>query len=217
MKIKIILTDDHKIVREGLRMLLEKHPGFQVVGEADDGEVLIPIVRQLQPDVILMDVSMPNVNGFEATQQLVNEFPKIKIIGLSMHFEKRFIAKMISAGAHGYLRKACASEQIIQAIQTVSNGKYIISDGDTSLIFDDKREYLNDTQVSNGTALTPREREILQLLAEGKLTKEIATHLDLSIKTVEKHRENLMNKLNIKNIAKLIKYAINEGIISLEE
>jgi len=198
-------------------MLLEKHPAFQVIGEADNGEALIPIVRQLQPDVILMDVSMPSMNGFEATQQLINEFPKIKIIGLSMHFEKRFIAKMISAGAHGYLRKACASEQIIQAIQTVSNGKYFISDGDSNLIFDTRQQYLNDTQISDGAMLTPREREILKLLAEGKLTKEIATHLDLSIKTVEKHRENLMNKLNIKNIAKLIKYAINEGIISLEE
>jgi DNA-binding NarL/FixJ family response regulator len=217
MKIKIILADDHKIVREGLRILLEKHPDIEIIGEADDGEALLPIVRKLQPDIILMDISMPNLNGIEATKQITREFPKYKIIGLSMHFEKRFIAKMLMAGAHGYLRKACASEQIIQAIQTVSNGKYFISDGDSSSIFNNKQQYLDDAHSSEGAVLTPREKEILKLLAEGKLTKEIAIDLDLSIKTIEKHRENLMNKLNIRSIAKLITYAITEGIIPLEE
>jgi two-component system, NarL family, response regulator NreC len=217
MSIKIILTDDHKIVREGLRTLLEKHPEFEVVGEADNGRTAIALAQQLQPDVMIIDVTMPDLNGIDATELLMEKNPALKIIGLSMHFEKRFIARMLAAGASGYLRKACASEDIILAIHTILKGKYFISDGNSNMTFDHKEQYLEQTLIPDTTMLTGRERELLQLIAEGKLTKDIANILCISIKTVEKHRENLMKKLRARSLAELLRIAIREGIVSFDE
>jgi two-component system, NarL family, response regulator NreC len=217
MSIKILLADDHKIVREGLRMLLSKQSDFEILGEANTGRSAVTLALQLIPDVIIMDITMPDLNGIDATEQLMKKLPALKIIGLSMHFDKRFITKMLKAGASGYLRKACASDDIILAIQTVLAGKFFIGDGSSNMTINDKQQYLENTIQSNTEALTTRERELLQLIAEGKLTKEISEILRISIKTVEKHREHLMKKLNMRNLTELIRYAIKEGIIALDE
>jgi len=217
MKIKIILADDHKIMREGLRVLLGRYPDFEVVGEADNGRSAILLAQQLQPDIMIMDITMPDLNGIDATEQLMKKNSGLKIIGLSMHSDKRFIAKMLRAGANGYLRKACTSDDIILAIHTVLRGKCFVSDGKSNLTFDNKQQYLEKTILSEDLMLTERERELLQLIAEGKLIKEISQILCITVKTVEKHREHLMKKLNTKSLAELIRIAIKEGIISFDE
>lgn len=217
MSIGIILADDHKIVREGLRALLEKQPDFDVIGEAENGRDTIQLALQLVPDVVIMDITMPDLNGIEATQRLTHELPEVRVIGLSMHYDKRYIIKMLSAGAWGYLRKACASEEVIRAIHTVMSGKYYISDGTSSITVKNKEQYLKANQPLDFSVLTPKEREILQLITEGKLTKEIAYELHLSVKTVEKHRYNVMEKLNMHSVAELTKFAITEGMTTLEK
>jgi DNA-binding NarL/FixJ family response regulator len=211
-----MLADDHKIVRQGLRALLEGEPGFDVVGETEDGRSTVQLARQLRPDIIIIDVSMPDLNGIDATRLIHQEMPEVKTIGLSMHFEKRYVARMLDAGARGYLRKACTSEEVIRAIRTVLTGRYYISDGTSSFTLKDKSEFLGSESTPDITQLTPKEREVLQLVAEGKLTKEIATFLNLSAKTVEKHRHQIMEKLHIHSVAELTKFAIREGMTSLE-
>ena len=216
MSIGIIIADDHKIVREGLRVLLEKQQDFDVLGEAENGRTALQLAVQLKPDIVLIDIAMPDLNGIDATQQLATDVPGAKVIGLSMHFDKRYVARMLNAGASGYLRKACASEEVIKAIHTVMNGKFYISDGTSNITVKNKEQYLVTNQLVDLTLLTPKEKEILQLISEGKLTKEIANDLNLSIKTIEKHRSNIMEKLKIRSIAELTKFAIIEGITSLE-
>ena len=215
--IGILLADDHKIVREGLRALLETQARFEVLGEADNGRTIIELARKLKPDVVIMDVAMPDLNGINATEQLTLELPEIKVIGLSMHFDKRYVSRMLNAGAYGYLRKACASEELIRAIQTVMNNRYYISDGTSSITVKEKEQYLHSDAAVDLSVLTPKEREVLQLVAEGKLTKEIALLLNASIKTVEKHRTTIMEKLKLHSIADLTKYALREGLTSLDE
>lgn len=217
MSIGIIIADDHKIMREGLRVLLEKQRDFDVLGEAENGRTAVQLAIQLSPDVVLIDIAMPDLNGIDATHQLAADVPGAKVIGLSMHFDKKYVAKMLNAGASGYLRKACASEEVIRAIHTVMNGKIYISDGTSNITVKNKDQYLMTNQPVDLTVLTPKEKEILQLISEGKLTKEIANDLNLSIKTIEKHRSNIMEKLKLRSIAELTKFAIIEGITSLEK
>ena len=217
MRIKILLADDHKVVREGLRRLLGEQSNLEIIGEADTGRSAVLLALQLHPDVVIMDITIPDLNGIEATEQLMKKLPDVKIIALSMHFDKRFITKMLKAGASGYLRKACTTDDIILAIRTVIDGRCIIGDGSTNVTISDKRQYLENMSSPDTEALTARERELLQLIVEGILTKEIAEKLNISTKTVDKHRQNLMKKLNTRSPAELLRYAIREGIVSLDE
>jgi len=212
---KVLLADDHQIVRDGLHNLLEKDAGIKVVGEAVDGREAVQLVRKLVPDVVIMDIAMPDLNGIEATRQVVTEHPGVKVIALSMHSDKRFASEMLKAGASAYLLKDSAFEELITAIQTVMNGKVYISPGVAGAVVETLKLRPGKPESSVFSLLTDREREVLQLIAEGRNTKEIASFLHLSIKTVETHRTNIMTKLDMHSIADLTKYAIREGLTSL--
>jgi len=215
MSIRIILADDHKIVRDGLRSLIEKEGDMEVIAEAADGRQAVQLAVELVPQVVFMDIAMPGLNGIEATRQIVTAAPLIKVIALSMHADKRYIMEMLKAGASGYLLKDCAFEEMCRAIRTVLANKTYLSTQITELVIGD---YVQQLQKSNGTAfsvLSVRERETLQLLAEGNSLGQIADRLCISVKTVETHRQHIMEKLNIRSVAELTKYAIREGLTSL--
>ncbi|MBU2548200.1 MAG: response regulator transcription factor [Proteobacteria bacterium] len=214
MTVKIILTDDHKIVREGLRTLLENEPGMEVVGEAESGRIAVQLARKLKPDVVIMDVSMPDLNGIEATAQILHEHADIKIIALSMYSDKRFVSGILKAGASGYLLKDCAFEELVTAIRAAVAGQTFLSPGITGQVIHDYIRRLSESDDSS-SLLTSREREVLQMLAEGKTTKQMAEQLNLSVKTVETHRRQIMDKLDLRSVAELTKYAIREGLTSL--
>ncbi len=215
MALKVLLADDHKIVRDGLRTLLEKHDDIVVVGEAEDGREALQLSRKLQPDVVVMDIAMPDLNGIEAARQLLAEYPGIRIAALSMHSDKRFVSEMLKAGASAYLLKDCAFEELITAIRTIMTGKIYLSPGIAGVVIEDYIRKGSSMESSVFSLLSDREREVLQLMAEGRSTKEVAAHLNVSIKTVETHRTNIMTKLDIHSIAELTKYAIREGLTSL--
>jgi len=215
MKIKVLLADDHKIFRDGLRTLIEKE-GMEVVGEAENGRKTIKLAEKLMPNMIIMDVSMPDMNGIEATRKIKASMPDVKVIALSMHSDRRFVLGMLEAGASGYLLKDCAFGELANAINQVSTGNTYLSPKIADVVV---KGYLNkttDAAVNGGAVLTSREREILQLIAEGLTAKEIAAHVFLSIKTIETHRRNITQKLNMKSTADLTKYAIREGLVSLD-
>jgi len=214
--IKILVADDHQLVREGLRSLLENEPDLEVAGEAETGRKAVQIVRNLKPDLIIMDVSMPDLNGIEATRHIINECPKAKVLALSMHSDQRFVADILKAGASGYLLKDCAFEELVSAIRAVVIGQTYMSPGITGPVIQDYLRRLSGPDHSAASLLTPREREVLQLLAEGQATKQIASRLNVSVKTVETHRRRLMEKLRIFSVAELTKYAIREGLTSIE-
>jgi len=217
--ISIIIADDHQMLREGLMSLLEKQPGMKPVAEAEDGRSTVKQALKFKPDVVVMDVSMPDMNGIEATRQIKKEAPEVKVIGLSMHADKRFVTEMLKAGASGYLLKHCAFEELGLAIKSVAQNRIYLSSEITGIVIDD---YIHSTapKVIKGmvthSELSSREKEVLQMLAEGKNTKEIAGTLNLSVKTVETHRHNIMEKLNLYSLAELTKYAIAEGLTTLE-
>ena len=214
MSIKVLIADDHQIMREGLRALLEKEPDIQVLGEAEDGRMIQRKARELQPDVIIMDVAMPDLNGIEATRQIVAERPGVKIIALSMHDDRRFVLNMLKAGAAGYMLKDCAFKDLAKAIRVVMSHKTFLSPEVADIVV---KDYLSSTQTGESSAfnqLSPREREVLQLLAEGKTSALIGEMLHISIKTVETHRQQIMVKLKIRSFAELTKYAIREGLTS---
>ena len=216
MKMRIILADDHNIVRQGLRSLIEQELGMEVVGEADNGRRTVELARNLKPDLIIMDVSMPGLNGIEATRRITSDHPDIKVLGLSMHADKRFVAGILKAGASGYLLKDCAFDEMAGAIFAVANGGTYLSPGVAGAVVQDYISRLPDHDESASAVLTPREREVLQLLAEGHPTRIIAHRLNLSVKTIETHRRQLMEKLDAHSIAELTKYAIREGLTSLD-
>ncbi len=215
MNLKVLIADDHQIVRESLRALLEKEPGITVVGEAEEGRTALRLARELLPDIIIMDVGMPDLNGIEATRQVVAEFPEIKVIALSMHNDRRFVLNMLKAGARGYLLKDCASQHLIKAIRLVSANKTYISHEIADLVVKDYLATTSPVEGSSAELLTSREIEVLQLIVEGKTNSKIAEILKVSIKTVESHRHTIMLKLDIKSIAELTKFAIREGLTSL--
>jgi two-component system response regulator NreC len=215
MSTRVLIADDHKIFREGLRALLEKQRGIEVVAEAKDGLEAVHFAQKLIPDVVIMDVAMPEKNGMEATRETLEVLPKTKVIALSMHSDRRFVLQMLKAGAVGYLLKDSAFEELAAAIQAVVSGQTYLSPKITDVVI---KEYLHSqarSEASVFTILTHREREVLQLLAEGKSTKEIAATLHVSVKTIETHRQQVMDKLDIHSIAELTKYAIREGLTSL--
>ena len=216
MSTRIILADDHTIVRHGLRRLLEQEANMEVVAETKDGHSTVELVRELSPDLVIMDIGMPDLNGIDATRQITRDFPQVKVIGLSMHSGKKFVIEMLKAGASGYLLKDCALEELITAIKTVAAGKTYLSPSITDVVVENYVRHSNKKDRSAFSLLSEREREVLQLLAEGKTTKQIGQHLHISPKTVEGHRLRIMTKLNMDNVAQLTKYAIQEGLTSPE-
>lgn len=213
MEINILLADDHKILRDGLRNVIEKVGNLKVIAEAQDGREAVKLCAELKPDVVIMDVSMPGLNGVEATQQIVHENPDIKIIALSMHSNKRFITGMFKAGAYGYLLKDSDSDELITAIKTVARNQKYVSQKISSIILNEFMSTLPEEE----TELSSREKEILQLIAEGKSSKEIGDILFVSSKTVDAHRKNIMDRLELRTIPDLTKYAIKSGLTSLED
>lgn len=213
--IKVILADDHHIVREGLRGLLEKQKGVEVIAEAQNGREAVMLCRQLRPDIVVMDITMPDLNGIDATRQILDEVPKVKVIALSMHSDKQFVDGMLRAGVKGYLLKDCASEELILCIQTVSSGRVYLSPTITPMVV---REFVNPTPedvLGAGAVLSSRERQVLQMIAEGRSTKEIADLLFISVKTVESHRKKIMDKAGLHTVADLTKFAIRQGLTSV--
>lgn len=221
MAIRVLLVDDHQIVRDGLRSMLAKQLDIEVVGEADNGRDGITSTRETHPDVVVMDIGMRELNGIDATKQLLAEMPGVKVVALSMHSDRRYVSEMLAAGASGYLLKDSAFDELAQAIRSVVAGKRYLSNSIASVVLDDYLSRMNGAPAPMTTAparpLSVREREVLQLIAEGMSTKEIASRLHLSVKTVETHRRQIMDKLGIFNIAGLIKYAVREGLASLED
>ena len=217
MSIRVLLGDDHRIMREGLRSLLEKEPDIELVGEAEDGRSTLELASRLKPQVVVMDISMPDLNGIDATRKLLEKLPSVKVLALSMHTDQRFIEGMLRAGATGYLPKDCASEELVRAIRTVLSNQTYLSPSIADVV---RRDYLSqrrEADISVSGVLTEREREVLQLMAEGKNTKEIASRLQVSVKTIETFRQHIMQKLNLHSLAELTKYAIREGLTSLED
>lgn len=213
--IRIVIADDHTIMRSGLRAVLERYSDMQVVGEAGDGRQAVQSVEQFHPDVIVMDVAMPNLNGIEAARQISTKNPDISVVVLSMHSDESYVLRALKAGARGYLLKDSAENDLITAIRAVSQGKAFFSPAISRMLVDDYMRQLQQRGVEDSyELLTPREREILQLLAEGKSNKDIARLLDLSLYTVETHRSNIMEKLNLHGIPELILYAIRKGVIA---
>ena len=216
-KIRVILAEDHAIVRQGLRSLLEQSENIEVIAEAEDGREAVNKTEQLKPDIVLMDISMPILNGIEATRQIKKKFPDIKVLILTMHTTEEYISQILHAGASGYLVKKSAHYELLSAIKAIQKGHSYLSPLVSKKVVD---EYLQktkeDIKQDRYEKLTTREREVLQLIAEGKANKEIADLLFLSIKTVETHKAHLMEKLNLHTTTDLIKYAIQKGIISTE-
>ena len=215
MGIRILLADDHKIIREGLRSLIEQQAGMDVVAEADNGRIAVQQARELQPNVVIMDITLPELNGIEATRQIKQNDPGVKVIALSVHSDRRFVSGILDAGASGYLLKDCAFEELVAAVRAVMAGRNYLDSRTTSVVIQDYVRRLSEAEDSSDLKLTAREKEVLQLLAEGKSTKQIASRLHLSIKTIETPRRNIMDKLKINSIAELTKYAVREGLTSL--
>ena len=211
-EIKIVLVDDHKLLRDGLRNIIEQRANMHIIGEASDGREAIKVCLKLQPNVIVMDVAMPGLNGIEATKQIYNDNPNVRIIGLSMHSTKQFIQSMFKSGAWGYLLKDGDSDELITAISTVvQNKKYLSKDINQEFL-----TALKETKSLEKTQLSSREKEVLQLISEGNSSKKIGDILFLSPKTVDVHRNNIMKKIELFTIPELTKYAIQEGLTSLD-
>jgi DNA-binding NarL/FixJ family response regulator len=214
MATKVLLVDDHEIMREGMSALLRRYSEFEVVGQASDGRQAVEMTEQLRPDIVIMDVGMPNLNGIDATRQLLSSNPKLKIMALSTHSDGSVVAKMIRAGASGYMLKESAFEELVEGLNTVLDGKTFLCKKISKVVFSEYVGLVTNPKAFKGDSLTNREREVLQLVAEGNTTKEIAEILNLSTKTIDSHREHIMEKLGIRNIAGLTKYAIREGLTS---
>lgn len=216
MNTRILIADDHRIMREGLRALLAVQDGVTVVGEAEDGRRAVDLAGRLHPDIVIMDITMPGLNGIEATRQIIAANPETRVIALSIHSDRRFVRQMFEAGATGYLLKEGAFEELARAIHAVADGRAFVSPGIAGILIDDcVRHMAGKATPAGAPSLSGREREVLQLLAEGKATKEIALILRVGAKTVETHRRQVMLKLQLNSVAELTKYAIREGLTSL--
>lgn len=214
-KIRILLADDHKLMRSGLRLLIEQQPDLTVVGEAADGREAVALAKSLRPDVAVMDISMPNLNGIEAAHQITQSHAELAVIVLSMHPDESYVLRALKAGAKGYLLKDSAESDLITAVRAVARGKSFFSPAVSKVLLDDYIRKLKRSGAEDAyDLLTPREREVLQLVAEGKSNKEVANLLNLSVYTVETHRSNIMQKLNLKGVPELTLYAVRKGIIS---
>jgi two-component system response regulator NreC len=213
--IRILLADDHTIVRKGLRLLLESHPGFKVIAEAANGREAVSLAEAHTPDVVVLDVAMPLLNGIEAARQVSAKLPQTAIVFLSMHSDEGYVLKALKSGAKAYLLKDSAEDDLINAIKAVTEGKAFFSPAISKMLVEDYMRQMREREVEDSyELLTTREREILQLFAEGKSVKEVATLLDLSLYTVETHRSNIFQKLDLHSAAELILYAVRKGVIS---
>lgn len=215
MGTKLMLVDDHELFRQGLRYMLESESDAEIIAEAGDGRAAVELATELKPDVIVLDIEMPDMDGIEAAREISAKCPSAKILVLSMHSERGYVSEMFSLGVSGFLLKDAALEELVQAINVVVANKKYISPSLVDVVIEGFTGDSKDTRESELDKLTPREREILQLIAEGNSSKEIAFHLNLSVKTVDAHRRQLMHRLEIDNLADLIKFAIREGLASL--
>jgi two-component system response regulator NreC len=214
-KIRVLLADDHGVVRKGLRFLLESERDLEVVGESSDGRQAVQDAETLRPDVIVMDIAMPRLNGIEATSQIVKRSPDSSVIVLSMHSDEEYLVRALTAGAKGYLLKDSAESDLVSAVRSVSGGRPFFSPSIASTLLENYVQQLQQRGLSDSYhLLSDREKEVLQLLAEGKTNKEVATVLNLSTHTVETHRTHLMQKLNLHNTAEIVLYAVRKKIIS---
>jgi two-component system, NarL family, response regulator NreC len=214
-KVRVLLADDHQLMRSGIRLMLERESDMSVVGEASDGREAVTLAKSLRPDVVIMDIGMPNLGGIEAARQMTEEKPELAVMILSMHPDETYVLRALKAGARGYLLKDSAEEDLIRAVHMVAGGKSFFSPAVSKVLLDD---YVRKLKRSGSDdpydLLTPRECEVLQLIAEGKSNKDIANLLNLSVYTVESHRSNLMEKLNLRGLPELILYAVRKGIIT---
>lgn len=217
MTVRIVIADDHKIFRQGLISLLQTEVQIEVIGEADNGRVAVELAESLRPDLVIMDVGMPELNGIEATRRIVKSLPETRVIGLSMHSDPHFVTAMFEAGAAGYILKECAYEELTSAISSVQADRPYLSPAIAGLVVEGQLAQPAHVTVSTRPPLSPRETEVLQLLAEGKATKEVAGILGVSVKTIETHRKQIMDKLGMRSIAELTKYAIRQGLTSVEQ
>ena len=208
---RILIADDHEIVRHGLRRLLESQPGWQVCGEAASGREAVAKARQLKPEVAVLDFGMPELNGAEATQQILRESPRTEVLVLTMHDAEQLVREVLAAGARGFVLKSDASRDLVAAVQALLEHKTFLSPGVSKFVVEG---YLRGSELETpADRLTPREREIMQLVAEGKSNKEVSAVLNISIKTVEAHRSHLMHKLNLSSVSELVRYAIRNKIV----
>jgi len=214
-KQRVLLADDHAVVRKGLRFVLSREPAVDVVGEAGDGNEAVKLAAELRPDIAILDIAMPHLNGIEATERIVKENPRTAVLILSVHADEGYVLRTLTAGAKGYLLKESAEDDILQAVRTVAEGRPFFSPTIAATLLEDYVRQLKQRGLQDSyELLTTREREILQLLAEGKTNKDIANLLNLSTYTVETHRANLMQKLDLHNTAELVLYAVRKRIIS---
>ncbi len=213
--IRVLLADDHKLIRAGLVLVVQQQPDLSVIGEADDGRQAVQLVESLKPDVVVMDIGMPNLNGIEAARQITTGRPDTAVVILSMHADEGYVLRALKAGARAYLLKDSATTDLVQAIRAVVEGKSFFSPAVSKVLLQDYMRKLRRTGAEDSyDLLSPREREVLQLVAEGKSNKEVANLLNLSTYTVETHRAKIMQKLNLKGVPELILYAVRKGIIS---
>ena len=206
---RILLADDHQVVRRGFGLILSAQPGWEIVGEAANGREAVELTERLQPDLVVMDVSMPELNGIEATRRIAEFAPRCRILALSMHRDAVYVREILRAGAHGYLLKDASDQELVDAVRAVSNGQGYLSPAVSDAVLSDYRKHVTDPI----DLLTSREREVLQLIAEGKTNKEIAQDLNLSVYTVDSHRGRIMEKLNLHSAGELIRFAIRNGLI----
>ncbi|HWO70183.1 MAG TPA: response regulator transcription factor [Actinomycetota bacterium] len=216
-KIKVLVVDDHAVVREGVRMVLETDPDLKVVGEAGSGEEAIEMARELSPDVVVMDIGMPGLSGFEATRRIRAAQPEVKVLALTVHDSEAYLFQMLQAGAVGYVLKRAAAADLIQAVKAAHRGETLLHPSVARLLIKDYLARAERGEEASGERISEREREILKLIAEGKTNREIASMLYLSVKTVQAHRASLMRKLGLHDRVELVKYAIRKGIVGLDE
>ena len=217
MRTKVLLADDHEVVRGGLRSLLEQEDDMDVVADVGDGQSAIELARELRPSVVVMDISMPGLNGTAATKRILSESRGVKVLALSAHTDRRFVSDMLKAGATGYLPKSCAPEELVEAIREVHAGGIYLSSKIAGVVVEGfvQAEPLGDEVA--GVRLSDREREVLQLIAEGRSSKEIGVAFHISVRTVDTHRQRLMDKLGLHTVAELTKFAVREGLTGLED
>ncbi len=211
--LRLLVADDHEIARRGIRTLLEAHPGWEVCAEAGDGREAVSKTAELSPDVVVLDIGMPNLNGLEATRQILKHNPQARVLILSMHDSEQIVREVLQAGAKGYLLKSDAGRDLVAAVEALQNRKTFFSSKVGAAVIENYRKAKEHSRAEVRSVLTPREREVVQLLAEGKSTKEVAVALDCSVKTAETHRSNIMRKLDIHSVSELVLYAVRNEIV----